>query len=190
MNELELELLAEVVSEAEQDEKEADADRAEFRERYEDLMACAIDELNDEVLKHKLRDPKYLPIFTLLGSGNQLVQLQSNGVVTARNFIAGETFHFYGFELSSVSRSKSMVNVLFKPSSLVRDVAYLIVPFDEAVDTFGIEFRAVVGKYFISVMDDINSNVVKLQHEYAERDRQRQIKRSGNSKAYAQEGSW
>lgn len=189
MNELELELLAEVVSEAEQDEKEADADRAEFRERYEDLMACAIDELNDEVLKNKLRDPKNLPIFTLLESGNQLVQLHS-GIESARNFLAGETFTFYGFELSSVSRAKSMVNVVFKPSSLVRDVAYLIVPFDEAVDAFGSEFKAVLVKYFMSAMDDINSNVVKLQHEYAERDRQRQIKRSGNSKAYAQEGSW
>ena len=190
MNELELELLAEVVNEAEQDEKDADADRAEFRERYEDLMACAIDELNDEVLKNKLRDPNVLPIFTLLESGNQVVQLNGNGVPSARHFLAGEVFNFYGFELSDVQRSKSMVNILFKPTSIVRDVGYLIVPFDKAVDMFGSEFKAVLTKYFLAAMDDINNNVVNLQREYAERDRQRQIKRTGDSKAYTQEGSW
>lgn len=189
MNELELELLAEVANEIEQDEQEETADRAEFKDRYEDLMACAIDELNDEVLKHKLRDKENTGTFILLQGGKH--QVYRNKIPSEANLLSGEEFLLYGFELSSMKRDKSMVNILFTPVSVATtNLTRLIIPFDQVVDNFGEDFRAVLAKYFLKPMDEIEKEVVKLQHEYAERDRQRQIKRLSNTETYAKESSW
>lgn len=186
----ELELLEQVIEEIEEDEKQAKQDRAEFKSRYEDLMACAIDELNDEVLRNKLREHTVENELTLLTSGKFPIYKQ-NGIPGELDFLSGEEFFLWGFELAEQSRSKSMVNVLLRPKAVQLRARDLIVPFERSVELFGEKFNAIMCKYFLPTMKEVELEVIKLQHEYAERDRQREINRTQSSNVtYKLENSW
>lgn len=184
------ELLEQIVGELEADRELQIKEREEFKERYEDLAACAIDELNDEVLKKKLRDVKFTGRITILRPGRYPVW--RSGILSGTQIIGGEEFALHGFELGDTKNPKSMINVLFKP--LTDDnYDYLSLSYSDALDVLSDEFKVTIIKHIYPAMQDIEKDVLKLQHEFAERNRNRQIKRLESEQGetvYSELGAW
>lgn len=183
----ELELLETVVKEIEDDEQALASDQQEFKVRYSDLMACAVDELNDEVLKNKLRGPD-APVFTLLSTAKY--DVKRDNILSQHEILAGEEFTLHGFELSTSKRSKSMLLIIFKPVN-PSTYLYLYVPYDEAVNVMDRTFGQTLATYFLGAVKSIELDVINLQREFEERHRDRAIARhSESSKVYSEQGVW
>lgn len=179
----ELELLEQVVDELDTAHQEESNDLNEFRERYDLLVDCAIDELNDEVFKCKLNDSdKYR--FILVQEGKHEVYVGEQ--LSARNFIGGEEFSLVRVERGS-SKS-SLVNFVFAPNDVVQ-YSYLVLPYNQALSYMTKHFGETVAYHLLPAMNSIEKDVIDLQREFEDRHRQRLAKLVGDADTY-QESSW
>ena len=183
----ELDLLEEVVSELEEAEQQEVEDQEIFRDRYDLLVDCAIDELNDEILKLKLYDVATTGRLTLVKDGKHDVYKRE--ILSSYNFIGGEEF-----KLNRVMRgeagSKSLIDFLFEPLQ-PSSYNYLVLPYDKAMEYMDGRFARMIAHHLLPAMSSIEQDVVKLQHEFADRHREREIRLLGGENAvYGEENSW
>lgn len=182
----EIDLLEQVVDELRLAEEEEATDMEEFSERYDLLVDCSVDELNDEILKHKLDTEKEGGRFILVKDGKHPVYRSQ--VLSTYLFIGGEDFTLKRVERGT--GKKSAINFVFKPSDSAT-FSYLVLPYDQAINYMDSPFGHMLAKYLLPAMNSIEQDVIKLQHEFAERHRQREIRLTGdNSEVYSQENSW
>lgn len=182
----ELELLEQVVDELDTVEQEQRKDMEEFRERYDLLVDCAIDELNDEILKNNLHNiAKGGVRFMLLKHGPQVIYKRN--IVSTAVFTGGEEF-----KLKRVERGPgktSMINYVFEPL-YVADFTYLVMPYSEAMTHMDKPFGAMIARYLLPAMESIEKDVLKLRREFEERHREREIKFAGGDVETYKESAW
>lgn len=182
----ELELLEQVVDELDSAEQEERKDMEEFRSRYDLLVDCAIDELNDEILKNKLSDTSKTGIrFMLLKHGPQVIYKRN--IISTAVFTGGEEFKLKRVERGS--GKTGMVNYVFEPL-YVADFNYLVMPYSEAMKHMDKPFSAMIVKYLLPAMESIEKDVLKLQREFEERHRDREIKLAGGDLEAYKESAW
>lgn len=182
----ELELLEQVVDELDSAAEEERKDMDEFRDRYELLVDCAIDELNDEILKNKLTDSTdNKGRFMLLKDGQQSVYKRE--LLSSAVFTGGEEF-----KLKRVERGTgktSMINYVFEPL-YGANFTYLVMPYSEAMTYMDRPFSAMVARYLLPAMESIEQDVLKLQREFEERHRDREIKLAGGNAETYKASAW
>lgn len=183
----ELELLEEVVSELEEAEQKELEDQEIFRDRYDLLVDCAIDELNDEILKLKLNDIAKTGRLILVKDGKH--DVYKGAILSSYNFIGGEEF-----KLNRVMRSEkggaTLIDYVFEPLQ-PSPYHYLVLPYNKAIDYMDGQFAQMVAHYLLPAMKSIEEDILKLQHEFADRHRDREIHLLGDNKAvYSEENSW
>lgn len=180
-----IELLEEVVKELEIAQEEERADMEDFRLRYDLLVDCAIDELNDEILKNKINSVKATGPLTLLKDGTQQVYVGEQ--IATRLLVGGEEF-----SIKRVERGKdksSLVNFLLEPL-FSANFDYLILPYSRAINEMSKQFSVIIAKYLLPAMSSIEKEVVDLQREFEDRHRQREIKLLGSGSAVYKETAW
>ncbi|HEO0817094.1 hypothetical protein WKH82_08335 [Acinetobacter baumannii] len=185
-----IDLISDIAEELEREEREAEAERQEFKERYELLIDCTVDELNDEILRLKLDDAKVTGTFMLVQDGKHMVY--RGGVVSACIFTGGEEFTLKRVERGvDTGKEKSLINFIFKPI-VVTPYSYLVLPYDKAIKYMDETFGAVIAKNLLPSMQETEKQVLELQREMAERHRQREIRlmQDAEGGVYANESSW
>lgn len=185
-----IDLLNEIAEELAQEEREAEADRQEFKDKYDLLIDCAVDELNDEILRLKLNDIKTTGTFMLMQDGKHMVY--RNNIVSAEVFTGGEEFKLRRVERGvDTGKEKSLINFVFDPI-VVTPYTNLILPYDKALKYMEENFSKMVARNLLDSMQETEKEVLALQREMAERDRQREIKRTQDATAnvYEAESSW
>lgn len=181
-----VELMEQIVADLEAQEQKDTQDQVEFRERYDLLVDCAIDELNDEIIKMKLNDPSKGGTFDLVTDGKH--SAYKGTLLSSHVFVGGEVF-----SLKRVERgvgAKSLLSFVFEPVELSH-VTYLVMPYEKALTDMDANFARMLTIHLLPTMNSIELDVVKLQHEFADRKRKREIDMTrGESKTYSQENSW
>ncbi len=184
----ELDLLEQVVKELEKIEQEEIADAEEFRDRYELLIDCAVDEINDEILKRKLNDVTRTGRLILIKDGTHAVY--RGGIISSYKFIGGEEFKLSRVEKGLMKNKGSLVNFIFEPLQ-PSQYHYLALAYEKALEYMDASFGKAIAHNLLDAMNSIHQDVVSLQHEYADRHRERQLRISGEStQAYSEANSW
>ena len=184
-----LELLEQIVDEIEKVELEEKSDAEELFQKRELLLDCAVDELNDEIMKLELNDIEITGKFWLLREGNYSVYRNEGSVVnvlTSKNFLGGEEFR-----LDKVERGfpdQHLINFVFVPLN-PSNFRRLILPCDDAVAYMSGEFERNVFFKLMPSLESIDKELRELQLHFQNRKRKRVISAS-KSKIYQSEGSW
>lgn len=179
------ELLATAVADLERKDKEDAQDRDEFRDKYDLLVDCAIDELNDEIIKHQLNSTDRFAPFDLMSDGK--FPVYKGDLLSSYIFVGGEQFSIKSVERGS--DPKSLISFVFKPMT-ASTFTSLVLPYTQAIALMSADFARVISTYLLPSMSSIEQDVVKLQHEYADKRRDREIAMRKDDQTYSQANTW
>jgi hypothetical protein len=177
-------IIDEIANKLEQNELDKAKDEQEFRDRYNLLIDCTVDEINEEIHRRKLDGYTFM----LAVDGTQPVY--KKGLLTTANFMGGEDFALKKAQrLVDSGNSKSLIGFLLEPKSY-SSFDYLVVSYAD-IGLMAPNFGATLAVYLVDIMSSIEKDVFKLRVEMDDRHRTRQLELDQEpNEVYLSAGSW